>query len=671
MCQTTVTKLSNTKTYSPPKLAVSYERDDIFAEKSIVRLEDVWTKFEYNMLTGAVNVIEFSVLLFSLFTALVSITNVQRNPLSVKHFVENAPNSTFLSDSDRPPTSAIDRPASRRLVTAENHAPPVVAENQPPEVNNVVAPPSAAPFSLRTSSRSGTASSTVPRHQLTSASVVPSTGQMRPTTQQGFIAQRPQSRLATAGMGRQVADKTYFMQVIFVNLLHKLFNRCNLKGLLNTQLNMLDTEIDSLSDELSRAEREQQNLLVYEQRAEEQANEIKKLQNELADYNLIIDRQNTSANDVRDLEFEVLEEQKRTAELGSTVEELFRERRDAEEQCRELEQKYNEIKRQNSDFLNNLDPDIKSNYEEAKAEAEQLRHELDERQAELTQLTKQKEDLDFQMASNPLKQQAMYLQEQITELEARKATIFEEMNNNDSPEVQRQKLIEQINVNNTEISHIQQEVNDLNEQVSLAQEELREFEQEFEIIAGEKNERYRDLRIKERQLDDFLSTFDVTKMETEKNLSDCQVEILKLLRQISINCQRDEINVTELDESMIGNAIRTNASAPELQELHVRLQEEKIGLDETESRLNAELESIKREQDQRRNEAKSLVDFEQLKERTSDETRDLVNKASELDIKVAAKESECAQLSGQLSSMIQRLSQSPTLSKIARTTSKT
>lgn len=76
--------------------------------------------------------------------------------------------------------------------------------------------------------------------------------------------------IAAGGIaGRQVADKTYYM------------------GLLNTQLGLLQKEIDSLSDELTRAEREQQNLLLYEQKAEEKANEIKELQNELSDYNLV------------------------------------------------------------------------------------------------------------------------------------------------------------------------------------------------------------------------------------------------------------------------------------------------------------------------------------------------------------------------------------------------
>jgi septal ring factor EnvC (AmiA/AmiB activator) len=57
---------------------------------------------------------------------------------------------------------------------------------------------------------------------------------------------------------------------------------------------------------------------------------------------------------MKDLEFEVFEEQKRTSDLTSTVEELFKERRDVEEQCKELEQQVNEVKRQNTEFLNNL-----------------------------------------------------------------------------------------------------------------------------------------------------------------------------------------------------------------------------------------------------------------------------------------------------------------------------
>lgn len=50
--------------------------------------------------------------------------------------------------------------------------------------------------------------------------------------------------------GRQVADKTYFI------------------GLLNNQLQLLEAEITSLTNELEKAERERQHLLIYEQRYE-------------------------------------------------------------------------------------------------------------------------------------------------------------------------------------------------------------------------------------------------------------------------------------------------------------------------------------------------------------------------------------------------------------------
>lgn len=108
-------------------------------------------------------------------------------------------------------------------------------------------------------------------------------------------------------------------------------------------------------------------------------------------------------------------------------------------------------------------------------------------------------------------------------------------------------------------------IDELNDQVSLAQEELREFENEFEIIAGEKNERYRDLKIKEKQLEEFLGSFDINKMETERILGEHQIEILRLLRQISTNCQREELAVTDLNESAVGAAIQMNTSAAELQ----------------------------------------------------------------------------------------------------------
>ncbi|KAI6196864.1 hypothetical protein M3Y94_01158900 [Aphelenchoides besseyi] len=437
-------------------------------------------------------------------------------------------------------------------------------------------------------------------------------------------------------------------------------------GLLNTQLSALQEEIVLLTEQLNNVEFEQNKLLIYEQNAEEQAEEIKRLQGELADFNFIIDRQNTGTSDIRDLEYAVVEEQKRTEELNAAVELLFNERRNAEDACYQLETKQiNEVRQQKDAAIDNLDYETKNAYEMAKTEAESLRNELDERQTEYDELVKEKEELDLQLANSSLKQQAMILYEQVSELEGRKQTIIAEMEAAaETPEAQREQLIEQIKKNNEEIANIEKQIEEMNNQVSFGQEELHELENEFELAAGEKNDRFRELKQKERQLDDFLSTFDVKKLEAENAVGDSQLTVVRLLRLISANCRDELANVTALDESAMEIAVQGATSANELQDLHVRLQEEMIGLDESEKRLKAEMESMKRQQTERLQTKMSMKEFGNYREEAETRKKELEDRASELSIETAAKQTESIKLDDQLSNMIRRLSQYPHFPKL-------
>jgi hypothetical protein len=51
----------------------------------------------------------------------------------------------------------------------------------------------------------------------------------------------------------------------------------------------------------------------------------------------------------------------------------------------------------------------------------------------------------------------VFLHEQISELELKKADLERELNSNDTPEEHRAQLIEQIRRNNEDITHIQQQ----------------------------------------------------------------------------------------------------------------------------------------------------------------------------------------------------------------------
>uniref|UniRef100_A0A914C918 Uncharacterized protein n=1 Tax=Acrobeloides nanus TaxID=290746 RepID=A0A914C918_9BILA len=495
------------------------------------------------------------------------------------------------------------------------------------------APPPGSSLGARAVSRLGTAGGIRPG--TTMRAIPPGTGQQRPVTQQGLLGARAPSRAGSSLGGRQVVDKSYYI------------------GLLNAQFHSLDAEIESLTKELAKFEKAQSNLLVYEQRAEEQATEIKHLQGELADYNMLIDRQNTNS-ELKDLEFEVGEEKKRNAEISATVEELFQERREKEEIVNELEVNVEDAKRENDNLVNNMNPMVRELYESAKIEAERLSQQVDQKQKELEELYKKKEEMDIALANSPLKQQAMVLQEHITELEVKRQALLDELNAEGTPEQQRERFIEQIKKSNEEIVHMQQQIQEMSERIEQAQEELREFENDFEVLAGEKNEKYRELKLKEHQIDDFLDSFDSLQSETETKIAELSENVVKVLNLVSINIQKTDIvaNVTDVDEAVL----ETGADVGDLQELHNRLQEELINLEENEARLKAELESMRQKQQEIEQTLHKFGDIDSVKAEILARQRNLVEKMETLEVEVPRVEAEASRLSSEITSLNTRLS---------------
>uniref|UniRef100_A0AC35FQA8 Intraflagellar transport 74 n=1 Tax=Panagrolaimus sp. PS1159 TaxID=55785 RepID=A0AC35FQA8_9BILA len=473
----------------------------------------------------------------------------------------------------------------------------------------------------------------------------PGTGVQRPVTQQGLTGVRAQSRAGTAFGSRIIMDKTYFM------------------GLLNTQLADLDVEIESLEKELIKFESEQQKLLFYEQRAEEQAEEIKKLQGELSDYNLLIDYQNTN-KDFSELQFEVQEEQTKNAEISKQVEDLFRERREKEDASKILETQVHEIRIANENLINSMDPGIRDEYENIHDEAEHLSQMLEEKQKELETLTKRKEEIDVALANNPLKQQAMVLQEQIAELEMKKAEVAEQLNDKSSPEELRERLVEQIKKDNDEISNMQQVISEFEEKMQQSHEELQEFENEYDIMAGEKNEKYRELRQKEIQIDEFVQNFDTKKHEIEIEIEKHHLEVIRLLQLISLNCTAssgyDTVNASSVDESSLEMA----ANPEELQNLHVRLQEELIDLEEAKKRLIAEMESMHHRENEIVEGLHEFRDIDGLQHKIMQTRENLVSKRNEYHQRNPQLESDVRRLQSQLSEISNLMSTNQEFQKL-------
>uniref|UniRef100_A0AC34RDI8 Uncharacterized protein n=1 Tax=Panagrolaimus sp. JU765 TaxID=591449 RepID=A0AC34RDI8_9BILA len=284
---------------------------------------------------------------------------------------------------------------------------------------------------------------------------------------------------------------------------------------------------------------------------------------------------------------------------------MFREKREKEDKARILEQQVQEIRLANEDLMNSLDPGIREEYEQIKEKAEEIRNETEEKQRELSELTKKKEEVDVALANSPLKQQAMGLQEQIAELEMKKAELVSQLNAEGTPEELRERIIEQIKKDNHEIANMQATTEEIEEKLAQAREELLEFQNEYDITAGEKNEKYRELKLKEAQIDDQdiqaeLQSFDdvnALEMKTREKRNDLMAQKQQLESKLP-HLEREVMTMKD-NVDFINDAVRRD---PKLQKVWSQTKLEK---------------TIRNERDELRQKVKEKaaeVDYHELKE---------------------------------------------------------
>ncbi|VDM99142.1 unnamed protein product [Thelazia callipaeda] len=394
---------------------------------------------------------------------------------------------------------------------------------------------------------------------------------MRPVTQQGLTGVRAVTK---TGAGRFVVDKNYYI------------------SLLRAQMNSLKQEIHQLHSELSKGESDRQNLLIYEKKAEEEANEIRILQGRLMDCNKIVDMMNTNS-DLREINDELSKLQGEKVLAEESLNKIVEDRRIKEERIKEIEDEIEQQKVYNNNVLNSVMYELK--------------------QMELDKLSKKKDELDLDLAKSPLKQQAMILHERLAELEAKKISISNEISSIDTPQEQRERLLQVVIRTTEEISVIDKQLNKVKEQTEQAREELREFDKEMENAAGEKNEKYHDLKLKEMQIDEFLNSYATLRAAEETRIDEASRDVLRILELLSINIT----SLSSINESINLKfkllKFGENASTTEMKELCVRLQYELIKVNETEKDLEVNNKEISEEMNGMIEKMNKFENFDALK----------------------------------------------------------
>ncbi|CAM4547761.1 unnamed protein product [Leuciscus chuanchicus] len=279
----------------------------------------------------------------------------------------------------------------------------------------------------------------------------------RPVTQQGL------SGMKTGGKGpqRQILDKSYYL------------------GLLRSKINELTMESTKLQKDIDTFSQENSVFLSYEKRAEVLAGEIKDLQGQLADYNMLVDKLNTNT-EMDEVVNDIIMLKAQNDREAQSMDVIFTERREKEDLIRAVEDNIVQEKQAAQDIVKKMSAEKQAKYSEMKASNEELLQELNSHQEELDALMSRKETFEADLVHSQAKQEAVVLHEKLLDLENRRDALLTEDRNMGSPQEERERLFKQVKENNQEIASMERQLSEVREKISNLTEEMRQLDADME-----------------------------------------------------------------------------------------------------------------------------------------------------------------------------------------------
>uniref|UniRef100_A0A673ZBN3 Intraflagellar transport 74 n=1 Tax=Salmo trutta TaxID=8032 RepID=A0A673ZBN3_SALTR len=377
----------------------------------------------------------------------------------------------------------------------------------------------------------------------------------RPVTQQGLSGMKTGMK----GPQRQILDKSYYL------------------GLLRSKINELTTETSKLQKEIDTFNQENSVYLSYEKRAEGLAGELKDLQGQLADYNMLVDKLNTNTEMEEVInDFNMLKAQNDREAQSMDV--IFTERREKEEMIRAVEEEMEREKQAADDIIKKMSPEKQDQYAAMKANNDELLQELDGRQEELDTLITRKETFE-ELYHSQVKQEAVLLHEKLQELELKRDAMVAEDKSMGSPQEERDRLFKQVKEDNQETASMERQLTEMREKMSLINEEIRLLDNNMEEHQGERNQKYKELKKRDETMDRDVLCVLIQNMNRMRQISSVTASELKSMQE--------DLSFKETEMHKSQNTAKGLSS--ENHRLTLDLQK----VEQLESKINTELTSLK------------------------------------------------------------------------------
>uniref|UniRef100_A0AAQ5YK72 Intraflagellar transport 74 homolog n=1 Tax=Amphiprion ocellaris TaxID=80972 RepID=A0AAQ5YK72_AMPOC len=344
----------------------------------------------------------------------------------------------------------------------------------------------------------------------------------RPVTQQGLSGMKT----GIKGPQRQILDKSYYL------------------GLLRSKINELTTETSKLHKEIDNYNQENSVYLSYEKRAEGLAAEIKDLQGQLADYNMLVDKLNTNTEMEEMInDYNILKAQNDSE--AESIDSIFTERREREEAIRAMEEEIRRERRVADEVIQAMPAAKQEKYFTMTTTNE-----------ELLQLFNVTFSCSQELSHSQIKQEVVRLHETLSALEAKRDAMEAEQKSLSSPKEELEKLFKQV----------------------------------------------RGLQ-REEDIDRFLESFEESRAQEQERMSQSQENIVSLLEHCSRNMLRlrqvDTVTASELrnmQEVLVSKeteVVQSDSTARGLTTESQRLQQDLEKVQQLEGKITGELSTLK------------------------------------------------------------------------------
>lgn len=317
---------------------------------------------------------------------------------------------------------------------------------------------------------------------------------------------------------RQVKDKRYWM------------------ALLQSKIQEIIQETEKLNKEKKNLDRETSAKKLYEKKVKEQAKELSGsalnihvtsfsyikhrfsltsvLQSTLSDMNLALDSSSTGATR-QQLQNQTLVIREKNEQMQNQLEQIFKERQNKELQSQQLEAAIGNEKAKMNEMIYSLSPDEQNRYREHQLMCENLKAENAEIHVQIEAAMKQKEKLSSNVINSQARLEAVKMHSKLRETIAKRNQLKDEETNRLTPAQEREKLINEVRLNNQAITSINKQMKIASDQLQEKKEYLQQVEQDLDEGSSERHTKYKELKKRDEMMTSFMETFQ-TQMAQEK-----------------------------------------------------------------------------------------------------------------------------------------------------------